>query len=44
MVGESRTPNAASKSGGLSGRRKGPEVPKKPGNSGGGKGPYFWCV
>src|SRR5664280_3453753 len=27
-----------------SGRRKGPDVPKKPGNSGGGKGPCFWCV
>jgi len=32
------------KGGGPSGRRKGSEVPKKPGNAGGGKDPYFWCV
>jgi len=44
MVAESRTANAARKGGGPSGRRKGPEVPMKPGNSGGGKGPCFWCV
>ena len=30
--------------GGSSGCRKGSEVPRKPGNAGGGKGPYFCCV
>ena len=44
MVRESRTANVAGKGGGPSGRRRGPDVPKKPGNAGGGKGPYFWCV
>ena len=44
MVGESRTPNAVGKGGGPSGRRRGSEVPRKPGNAGGGKGPCFWCV
>jgi len=37
MVAESRTANAARKGGGPSGRRKGPEVPMKPGNSGEGR-------
>src|SRR5437667_3898835 len=44
MVGESRTLNAARKNGGPSGRRRGANVPRKPGNAGGGKGPCFWCV
>ena len=44
MVGESRTANAAGKGGGPSGRRRGSDVPRKPGNAGGGKGPCFWCV
>jgi hypothetical protein len=44
VVGESRTLNAAIKSSGPSGRRRGSEVPRKPGNSGGGKDPRFWCV
>src|ERR1700693_5332001 len=37
VAGESRTPNAARKSGGPSGRRRGSEAPRKPGNSGGGE-------
>jgi hypothetical protein len=44
VAGESRTLNAARKSGGPSGRRRGSDVPRKPGNSGGGKDPCFWCV
>ena len=44
MVGESRAPNVIGKDDGPSGRRKGSDVPKKPGNAGGGKGPYFWCA
>jgi hypothetical protein len=44
MVAESRSANAAGKGGGSSGRRKGSDVPMKPGNSGGGKDPCFWCV
>jgi hypothetical protein len=44
MVGESRTSNVIESDDGPSGRRKGPEVPRKPGNAGGGKGPCFWCV
>src|ERR1700722_550012 len=42
MVAESRYANVARKGGGSSGRRKGSEVPMKPGNAGGGKDPYFW--
>src|ERR1017187_8391300 len=41
---ESRSANVVGRDGGPSGRRKGPDVPMKPGNAGGGKGPYFWCV
>src|SRR5450631_3706968 len=45
MVAEkTRTANAAGKGGGPSGRRRGSDVPTKPGNAGGGKGPCFWCV
>jgi hypothetical protein len=44
MVEESRTSNGIYKDVGPSGRRKGSEVPMKPGNAGGGKGPYFWCA
>jgi len=54
MVAESRTVNAAGKGGGPSESRRGSEVPKKPGNAGGGKDPVspplwgtqpcFWCV
>src|ERR1019366_10362290 len=44
MVAESRTANAVRKGGGPSGRRRGSDVPTKPGNSGGGKDPCFWCV
>jgi len=44
VAGESRILNVARKGGGPSGRRKGSEVPVKPGNAGGGKDPYFWCV
>jgi len=39
-----RSANVVSKGGGPSGRRKGSDVPRKPGNAGGGKGPDFWCV
>ena len=44
MVAESRTANAAGKGGGPLGSRRGSDVPRKPGNSGGGKDPRFWCV
>ena len=44
MVAEKRTANAVGKGGGPSGCRRGSEVPRKAGNSGGGKGPRFWCV
>jgi len=44
MVGESRTPNGICKEVGPSGRRRGSEVPEKPGNAGGGKDPRFWCA
>jgi hypothetical protein len=54
VVAGSRTANVAGKGGGPLGRRRGPEVPMKPGNAGGGKGPVspplwgtqpcFWCV
>jgi hypothetical protein len=40
MVGESRTSNVIFQDGGPSGRRKGSDVPMKPGNAGGGKDPY----
>jgi len=36
-----RASNIVRKGDDSSGRRKGSEVPKKPGNAGGGKGPYF---
>ena len=32
------------KGGGPFGRRRGSDVPMKPGNAGGGKGPHFWCA
>ena len=44
MVAESRAANAACKGSGPSGRRRGSEVPLKPGNAGGGKDPCFWWV
>jgi hypothetical protein len=44
MVAASRSANVAGKGGGPSGRRKGSDVPMRPGNSGGGKDPCFWCV
>ena len=44
MVVGSRPANGVGKDGGPSGRRRGSEVPRKPGNAGGGKGPYFWCA
>jgi hypothetical protein len=43
-VAEWRSANAVGKGGGPSGRRKGSEVPRKPGKSGGGKDPCFWCA
>ena len=49
-VGEARDgrgvaiPERHRKDGGPSGRRKGSDVPEKPGNAGGGKDPYFWCA
>ena len=33
--------NVICKDGGLSGRRRGSEVPSRPGNAGGGKDPHF---
>ena len=39
VVGESRSANVVRKDGGSSGRRRGSDVPVKPGNAGGGKGP-----
>src|SRR5207245_6441163 len=44
MVVGSRPANGVGKDGGSSGCRRGAEVPTKPGNAGGGKGPYFWCA
>ena len=44
MVGESRCPERHLWDGGPSGRRRGPDVPEKPGNAGGGKGACFWCA
>ncbi len=44
MVEESRISNAIHQEGGPSGCRRGSDVPMKPGNSGGGKGPHFWCA
>ena len=44
MVGESRALHVIGRDDGPSGRRKGSDVPLKPGNAGGGKGPCFWCV
>ena len=44
MVGESRALHVIGKDDGPSGRRRGSEVPLKPGNAGGGKGPHFWCA
>jgi hypothetical protein len=40
----SRPANVAGEGGGSPGRRRGSDVPMKPGNSGGGKDPCFWCV
>jgi hypothetical protein len=42
MVEESRTSNVIFQDDGPSGRRKGSDVPMKPGNAGGGKDPCFW--
>jgi hypothetical protein len=39
VVEESRPSNVISQDGGPSGRRRGSDVPMKPGNAGGGKGP-----
>ena len=36
--------NGIGKDVGPSGCRKGSDVPKKPGNAGGGKGPFFWSA
>ena len=44
MVAGSRPANGVGKDAGPSGCRRGAEVPTKPGNAGGGKGPYFWCA
>ena len=44
MVVGSRPANGVGKDAGPSGCRRGAEVPTKPGNAGGGKGPYFWCA
>ena len=41
---ESRALERHLQDGGPSGRRKGSDVPVKPGNAGGGKDPYFWCA
>ena len=41
MVAGSRPANGVGKDGGPSGRRRGSEVPRKPGNAGGGKGPLL---
>src|SRR5487761_2576059 len=44
VVAELRTANAACKGSGPPGRRRGSDVPVKPGNAGRGKDPCFWCV
>jgi len=44
MVAGSRPANVAGKDHGPFGRRRGSDVPKKPGNAGGGKDPWFWQV
>src|ERR1700689_1514779 len=44
VVAGLRPANAACKGSGPSGRRRGSDVPVKPGNAGGGKGPCFWWV
>jgi hypothetical protein len=44
MWAASRAANGIGKDGEASGRRRGSEVPLKPGNAGGGKGPDFWCA
>ncbi len=41
MVAGSRPGNVVGRDHGPSGRRRGSEVPEKPGNAGGGKGPHF---
>jgi hypothetical protein len=44
MVAGSRPASGVGKDYGPSGRRRGSDVPVKPGNAGGGKGPRFWQV
>src|SRR5450755_1412296 len=44
MVAEGSVSRRRRKGGGPSGRRRGSDVPRKPGNVGGGKDPCFWCV
>ena len=44
MVAGSRPANGVGKDCGPSGRRRGSDVPVKPGNAGGGKDPRFWQV
>ena len=43
-TGGGRDSERRRKGDGQSGSRRGSYVPMKPGNAGGGKGPYFWCA
>ena len=43
-MGGGRASDVVRKGDDRSGSRRGSEVPKKPGNAGGGKGPHFGCA